>query len=349
MSADDQQPDPDGPFEDPAAEGVPAAAPDARTLARRRRKRILRWVATIVVVGVVGYFFAVSLAANWQEVVAQDISFDPLWILTTLLFIAAVPISGLLWGRIVRVLEPEVHVAARESIAVQCASWILKYVPGQVGSVVNKTIWAGKKGISRTLVVISFVYENVFMQLASLVPSGIILLISLGPEIFGQNATLLLLPMLAIVPFALISWKPFFHRILDAPARRLLKRPVPAEYFLSTGQTLRSSGEFVLPRAINGIGFVLLAGTIVPLTPAEWLPFAAAYVLAGAIGVLAVFVPSGLGVREAVIVLILSQYIPVPQAIVISLIARLLATIGDGGVALIYLGLRRTIPKELRP
>ena len=52
-----------------------------------------------------------------------------------------------------------------------------------------------------------------------------------------------------------------------------------------------------------------------------WLPFAAAYVLAGAIGILAIFVPSGIGVREAIIVLVLSQYIPVAQAIVISLIA----------------------------
>ncbi|GAA1985017.1 lysylphosphatidylglycerol synthase domain-containing protein [Microbacterium pumilum] len=322
---------------------------DPRKAARRRRRRLLRWAATILVVGIVGFFFAVSLANNWAQVVEEDISFNPLWILTTVLFIVAVPVTGLLWGRIVTVLQSDVHVAARESIAVQCASWILKYVPGQVGSVVNKTVWAGKKGISRTLVVISFIYENVFLQLASLVPGSIILLISLGPEIFGQNITLLLLPVLAIVPFALISWKPFFHRIVDAPARRVLKRPIPAEYFLSTPQTLRSSGEFVLPRAINAVGFVILAATIVPISPAEWLPFAAAYMLAGAIGILAFFVPSGLGVREAVIVLILSQYIEVPQAIIISLLARLLATIADGGVALIYVGLRRTISKEIRP
>ena len=47
--------------------------------------------------------------------------------------------------------------------------------------------------------------------------------------------------------------------------------------------------------------------------------------------------------------LVLSQYIPVAEAIVISLLARLLSTVGDGLVALIYVGIRRTIPKEYRP
>lgn len=331
------------------SEPIPPEDVDPVVAKRRRRRRILRWAVTAVVIGIVGWFFTVSLVQNWGEVTAQDLEFHPLWIVATLLFIVAVPATGLLWGWIVRTLDPTATVAAREAIAVQCASWILKYVPGQVGSVVNKTIWAGKKNISRTLVIISFLYENVFLQLASLIPGTIIILLSLGPAVFGDNITLLLIPVLAIVPMALVSWKPVFHKILDFPARRVLKRPVPREYFLSTPKTLLFAAGFTVPRAINAAGFVVLATTIVPVTPDEWLPFAAAYVLAGAIGILAVFVPSGLGVREAVIVAILSAYIPVPQAIVLSLIARLLATIGDAGVALVYVLLRRTIPKEHRP
>ncbi|MFE7846061.1 lysylphosphatidylglycerol synthase domain-containing protein [Microbacterium sp. NPDC057407] len=326
-----------------------AGAVDPAVSRRRRRRRLLRWFLTVAVLAVVGWFFANSLVENWSEVAAQDLDFHPLWIVTTLLFILAVPVSGVLWGGIVRTLDPTARVSLREAVAVQCASWVLKYVPGQVGSVVNKTVWAGKKSISRTLVIISFIYENVFLQLASLVPGTIIILISLGPDVFGDNVTLLLLPVLAIVPLAIVSWKPVFHRILDFPARRVLKRSIPREYFLSTPRTMLFAAGFGVPRAINGAGFVVLAATVVPLSPSDWLPFAAAYVLAGAIGVLAVFVPSGLGVREAVIVAILSAYIPVPQAIVLSLLARLLATVGDAGVAGIYALVRVTIPKEHRP
>lgn len=327
-----------------------AQSPENRTKSRKRLlKRVVRWSITVLVVAVVAFFFTRALTQNWDQVVAQDIAASPWWIVSVLFFVIAVPTTGLCWGRIVRVLAPDVRVTNAEAIAVQCLSWILKYIPGQVGSVANKVLWAKKKGISRTLVVITFIYENVFLQLASLIPGALILLVSLGPEIFGDNATLLLLPLIVVVPFALVIWKPFFHRLIAVPARRVLKQNVPSEYFLSTAQTLRSVFEFLMPRILNSIGFVILCATIADVTPAEWLPFAAAYMLAAAIGILAVFVPSGLGVREAIIVLILSQYIPVTQAIIISLLARLMSTMADIGVALIYALIRRTIPKEIRP
>jgi uncharacterized membrane protein YbhN (UPF0104 family) len=46
-------------------------------------------------------------------------------------------------------------------------------------------------------------------------------------------------------------------------------------------------------------------------------------------------------VREAVAVALLSAYIPVAQAIVVTLVARLCATVSDALVALIYLVLNK--------
>jgi uncharacterized membrane protein YbhN (UPF0104 family) len=74
----------------------------------------------------------------------------------------------------------------------------------------------------------------------------------------------------------------------------------------------------------------------------EWVfGVAATYILASIIGMLAIFVPGGLGVREAVAVALLSAYIPVAQAIVVTLVARLCATVSDALVALIYLVLNK--------
>jgi hypothetical protein len=327
------------------ADAEPATEGSKRSL----KKRVLRWVVTVAVVGVVAWLFARSLLANWAEVRAQHLGFSWWWVPATLCFAAAVAVTGWAWGRIVRWLEPSAQVSAREAVAVQCFSWVLKYIPGQVGSVTNKVLWAGRKGISRTLIVISFIYENVFLQIASIVPAMVILLIALGPAIFGTNTTLLLVPLLVLIPAAMVLHAPTFRRIVGIPLRKVLKKPVPREYFLTGPQALASSAEFVLPRIVNGIGFVMIAETVSDIGPAQWLPFAAAYALAGAIGILAILVPSGIGVREAVIVLILSQYVPAPEAIIISLLARLLATIGDAIVALIYLIVRRTLPQEIRP
>lgn len=322
---------------------------DAPAPRPRWKRRALRWTLTVVVVGVVGYFFARALWENWDQIQAEHLDFDPWWIVATIIFAAAIPVTGILWARIVSALDRSARISWAEAIAVQCASWLLKYIPGQVGSVVNKVVWAKKKDISRTLVVISFIYENVFLQLASIIPSALILLLSLGPQIFGDNVTLLVVPLIVLVPLILVLYKPFFHRIIALPARRVLKKEVPSDYFLGPVRSLAFTAAFLLPRIVNGIGFILICATVTEVTPDEWLPFAAAYVLAGALGILAFFVPSGLGVREAVIVLVLSQYMSVPEAIVISLLARLISTVGDAIIAVFYVGIRRTIPKEFRP
>lgn len=329
--------------------GTDDAAGHDRSANRKRRLRVLRWLVTLLVVGIVGYFFGRSLTQNWSDFQAHQLAFDWGWVLATMLFALAVPLTGIVWARTVRIVQQDVPISTTEAVSVQSLSWILKYIPGQVGSVANKVLWAKKKGISRVLIIISFVYENIFLQIASIVPAAIVLLASLGPGIFGDNVTLLVLPLLVLIPMALIMYQPVFHKIVSLPAKKVLKQDVPRDYFLSTGQSLRASLEFVGPRVVNGVGFIFIAVSVSQIGPDQWLPFAAAYVLAGAIGILAIFVPSGLGVREAIIVVILSQYIPVPEAILISLLARLLSTIGDVLVAGIYLLTRRTIPKEIRP
>ena len=314
-----------------------------------RRWRILQTVATVVVVGSVGYFFAVALSENWNQVAAEQLSFSWWWVAASVLFAAAVPLTGILWRRVLVTLQPEIEITRSEAIAVQCASWLLKYIPGKLGAVANKVVWAGKKQVSRVLVVVTFVYENIFQQVVSFVPGLLILAATVGVEVLGRNATTFLLPALALLPLVLLVYKPVFHRIMSMLVRRLRKQDVPKQYFLDTPQLLRFVVEFLSPQVLNGLAFVLIAATVVDLTPQEGFAFAAAYVLSMAIGVLAIFAPSGIGVREAVIVLILGQFIPVTQAIVIAVLARLISTASDALVAFLYAGIRRTVPKEFRP
>ncbi|WP_375000327.1 lysylphosphatidylglycerol synthase domain-containing protein [Aeromicrobium sp. CTD01-1L150] len=313
------------------------------------KRKAFRTTVTVIVVGAVAALFTVSLVRNAQDVREQNLTPTWQWAMAIALFALAVPLTGLLWRTMLARLQPEAEVSRTEAISVQCASWLLKYIPGQVGSTVNKVLWAGRKGINRGVVVITVIYENVFLQVCSLAPGAAVVAAALGPQLFGDEPYVLLLPLLALVPMALVLWRPAFHRAVDVVARKALKRSVPREYFLSTRTTLVLLVGFLLPRLLNAAGFVVLATSVTDVEADEWAVFGAAYVLAGAIGILAVLVPSGLGVREAVIVVILAPYVGVPAAIVVSVLARLCSTVGDGLVAVIYVLTRRTIPKELRP
>lgn len=319
------------------------------------RKRLARGAVTVVVLAVVAWFFGRGLADNWDAVREIDVRVNGWTVAAVVLFAAAVVLSGLLWGAVLEHLGG-VHVGRLEAVRVQCASWLLKYIPGQVGSVANKVVWGAGRGISRTLVVITFVYENVFLLIGSIVPAVVVL--AFADAFTDPSADLVqaLLPaLLAVVPLLLVMDRRVFRWGLNLVAKRALKRDVPHEYFLSPGRSLRYQLEFLLPRVLNGLGFVLIAVSFLDVPASAYLPLAAAYVLAGAVGIMAVFVPSGLGVREGVVVLLASRYMPVEQAIVLSLVARLLSTVGDGVVALVYAALKaRSLraarrPKEGRP
>jgi len=310
-------------------------------------RKAIRYVGTAVILLVVGYLFYRALAENWTQVQEQHLGFTWLYVAAVVIFAIAVPVSGLLWGQIVNRLSPGPRAGIRESMAVHSASWLLKYIPGQVGSLVNKVAWGQKKGLSRTLMIITFIYENVFLQLASIIPSVVIILLTVGIVVFEGNPVTLLLPLLALVPLIAVLDRRIFHRLMSLAANRILKQPLPEEYFLRTKFTALYLAEFVIPRIINGAGFVLIAAAIMDVPPSLWLYFGAAYVLAGAIGILAVFVPSGLGVREGVIVaVLLAVNIEPAQAVILALLSRLLSTIGDALVALIYGGLRLSLAKD---
>ena len=310
---------------------------------RRTGRRVLRVAATAIVVGIVLWFFVSSLSANWERV--QEIEFSPglPTVIGIVLWVAAVPVSGWLWSATLRQMNPSLTIISRDAIATHCLSWVLKYIPGQVGSFANKVLWASRRGISKALVSLSFIYENVMLQLVSIVPAVVILLFAVGGEFFVENPATLLVPLLALVPLVLVAVGPVFRPVTTLLARRVLRREIDQDSFLSTGSTLALLSGYLVPLVLNGAGFVLIALDITEVPPAAALPLAAAYVLAGAIGILAILVPSGLGVREAVIVLIASQFIPLADAIVLSLLARLYATIADALVAALYLALR---PRE---
>lgn len=324
---------------------IPVPATPGPGAARRRGLRIL---VTVVVVGAVALGFGLALRQNWEAVVAADLRPEPEHAVAVLLFAAAVALSGLLWGSLLNTLSAGVgeRVGARQAIAVHCLSWLLKYVPGQVGSLVSKIVWGRRHGHPRSLVAITFVYENVFLQLASILPAIVVLAVAAGPALVEGDPTSALLSVLVLLPLAVVLVPRWFHALVNVPGRRLLKRDVPEEWVLRPLASLRYLAAFVAPRVVNGVGFVLLATTVVDLPAGSWVPLGASYALAGAIGILAVLVPSGLGVREAVLFACLVALGVEPgPAVVVSVLARLLSTLADAVVALLYAGLRLTTRK----
>src|SRR5690606_18390337 len=98
-------------------------------------------------------------------------------------------------------------------------------------------------------------------------------------------------PFVVVLPLLLVMQKPVFRPIVNRLARRPLKGEVPPEYFLGTGSAFAFQAAYLIPRAINGVGVVVIAVALAGAHPASWIPLAAAYALAGAAGIIVFFTP----------------------------------------------------------
>lgn len=297
----------------------------------------LKSLAGWAIVALVGFFFYRTLSENWSNIESIDLSFDTSAALGVIVFVIAVVVSGGLWGSLLKSVSTDGGISISEAVRVHCVSWLLKYIPGQVSSYVNKILWGERHGFSKKSISTSFVYENVLMVMAGFVLSLPVLIVVAG----GQDWTQLVAPLLVIIPMLVVLNRKAFLQLLNTFARIFRKGSFSNDQLLSTSQTATYLMLYMIPRLLNGIGFVLIAGSFLMIDATMYLGLAATYILASIIGLLAIFVPGGLGVREAVIVTFASVYFPVEQAVVLALVARLYATISDIGVALVYAGLNK--------
>jgi uncharacterized membrane protein YbhN (UPF0104 family) len=115
---------------------------------------------------------------------------------------------------------------------------------------------------------------------------------------------------------------PQTHRFLLRVSRRIARLGSLAQCALTTRATVRAASIAMLAAALNGTAFACLLAAFADLNTQEALIAAAAFNLAGAAGVAAVPVPSGIGVREAVLIGLLHGIVPLEVATAAAILAR---------------------------
>jgi uncharacterized membrane protein YbhN (UPF0104 family) len=121
---------------------------------------------------------------------------------------------------------------------------------------------------------------------------------------------------------------------------RVLRRPV-FDVTLTYPQLLRYLGLYVINWLLFGVALYVFIRSFYPLELSSILYLTGAFSFAGMMGIVAVFAPSGLGVREGILALFLGQVMPVPVALVVSVASRVWLTIIElGSAGLVYLMIR---------
>ena len=301
------------------------------TLSRRRLSlRLVSWAVIIIVF----MFFVVKLQESWHSVDKQEIlDYAPTLLFAGLFFIVAVCASGALWGAVLSTIGDK-KVYWLEAIRVHLSSWLLKYIPGQVGSVANKITWAQKNRYSKRDTTRSFIYENVFTLIASLILA--VPLLGLAMVRGGDVATYAALSIAGLVLAFIVASPLVLDRAVNFALRLAKKEQIGSGVRLGWIDLVKFASLYLVPRVLTGLGFATIALIYMDVTPYGILISSSAYIFASAVGLVAIFVPSGLGVREAVIVFFMAPLIGIEESIILAILARFVSTAADLGILALY-------------
>ncbi len=136
-----------------------------------------------------------------------------------------------------------------------------------------------------------------------------------------------------VVTLAILS-PPVLHRLAGL-VFRLMGRERP-ERLPGYGQMLGLTALYIIPGLLQGIGLYVLLLSLGPVPAGSYLAITGAYYTAGLAGMLAIFAPGGLGVREGILMLVLPLVVPKESAIIAALLLRLIMIAAELSLAGIF-------------
>jgi uncharacterized membrane protein YbhN (UPF0104 family) len=294
-------------------------------VASRRRRVVVRLVQVAFVV-VAAYFLIAYLIRSWGTIQDFDWTLDPVWLVASgLAFLVYYFAQAVFWWMLLRGCgAPSPFWPAA---SVWGKSILARYVPGNVFMFVGRAWMSHSQGLSVERVSAAMVYEQAIGVCSALLAIAVLF------PFWEYRPGLTALSLLAI-PVLVALMHPRVFGPLAGRLLRLFHRP-PLDVTLGFGAVLTILVLFMVDWMVAGAGAWLLARAITGLE-IDALPLCiVAYALAYVAGMIAFFIPSGIGVREAVLTASLARRLPGGVALVWALLLRVWVT----AMELLFVGL----------
>ncbi len=277
---------------------------------------------------VISLAFFVTLAA-FLWIYLKDFDFDQLrgltiepWLLIAASLVSLISrfLGAMIWRSLLIDLGANVSKNL-ELLYAYAKSWMGRYLPGKVTWLLAKVYFASKLGIDKERLSISAIL-GVLLQTVIVVSLSLLLITTTthGTTFLSNRETGLIAA--AAVLISVLLFPPVFNTVFRVTARYLR---------LNTPKTIVNTRTILKALALYGAGFFISGASLVLFSLAIYENFLldftwfaiAAFNLAGVIGMLAFFAPGGIGVREGVLLVLLSGIMPKEIAFTIVLSSRL--------------------------
>jgi uncharacterized membrane protein YbhN (UPF0104 family) len=227
-----------------------------------------------------------------------------------------------IWRVVLRALGSSSLPPFSTLAAVYAKAWMARYIPGTVAWIGGKIYLANKHGISKSRLAVSSLVEAAAQIVATM--SVALILLGIDPRLDAIAWELKVIMVSVGVGITICLYPPLFNFLIRT-AYRLVRRKEAYSQLRVNGKAVIQSYLLYLAGAfIAGTAYYFLAASLSSqVTPDMLWYIIGTLSLAGALGMATPLVPSGLGVREGVQLVLLSVIMPKEIALVITVASRL--------------------------
>lgn len=273
-------------------------------------KHFKNWIKALLYVSI---GFLIYYLVKFDYLILGEVQFDYSLLIPSVILLW----SGFFYSTVSWQIALEQHnykISQRLATYSHGISVFAKYIPGKLWVIIGRASLAAKNGISvKVFSAISLKEQLVYLFVG--------LIISLFALLFIEiNIWFLLIVTVTVFALGFFLFSKKIYQLFLDMFQRIFRKELDVP-FVGLKELLRIGGATLIYWALWSVGFFLLCKSIVPE-----VSFVAAFAfpLSVSYGLLAIFMPGGLGVREGIIVLVLTATgLDVKVATTISVISRI--------------------------
>lgn len=293
-------------------------------------QRLLRILAYVAVALATGYF-VLELVRRFGEIPTIALTWDTALIalVSCLAGVLVVVLIGLMWMLLLR--DQGTQLTLFKAMQIVAISQIGKYLPGNVGHFAGRAVLAQQVGIPLGVSASTILIETAWTLAigAGFAVAALALFVDATtarslPSV-GMVELGLLTGGLLVLPWLGITW---VNRFVPGLSRRVGGGKLVTAPRLKTA--LAVSGLMALCFFVLGGVVTLHARGLFGVADAPWVTITVLFTAAWLVGYVVPGAPGGLGVREAMMILVLSPVVGAGPAIGLGVTVRMATLAGDG-------------------
>ncbi len=279
---------------------------------------IIKKAVQVIIYLVVLWFMFQIITSHWQELSDHLGTINILWLAGGfLIHVLSLLLQSYIWHRLLIYSSPTLPFTS--SYISYFRSIITRYIPGGIWVYVSRVHLTKKLGLTGSQGLFLIVAESLLAVL-----SGCLLYLIVHPATTYGRALLLLAAVLICTCILLLYSPQTIKRVYRTLFGRELEIVPLRTRYIGVAMLL-----YLAQWLLVGLGVWLLVNALTPTSLSAIVPLSGIFAISWALGFAFLVTPSGLGIREVVLVLLLSSITGVEVAVLVSIFSRVFFTLGE--------------------